>query len=121
MLQTSLCARSLPSLKETNWKEAATELFLGPLADISALFDPEGECRISKKAGLPVSSGWGRFFGGAFRLVSSPHIPVPVMASDKWLDTLECTGLQCNGDAALIMTLVFRYFKQKEGLGRRKE
>lgn len=62
-------------------KEAATEFFLGPPANTSSLFDPERGCRTSKKAGLPVSSDRRRIFGGAFGLVSSPHIPVPVTAS----------------------------------------
>lgn len=72
------------SWKIRTGKEPATEFALGPPADISSLFDPERECRISKKPGLPVSSDWRRFFGGAYGLVSPPSppsIPVPVMVS----------------------------------------
>lgn len=115
------------SWKIRTGKETATEFALGPPADISSLFDPERECRISKKPGLPVSSDWRRVFGGAYGLVSPPS-PLKhscpcygFSSSDKWLDTLECTALQCKGDAALVVTLVFRNFQEEEGMRGRKD
>lgn len=77
----SLCKIFAISEREELGRRQRLSFFSGPLADISSLCDPEREFRISKKAGLPDSSDWRRVFGGAVRMVSSPHIPVPAMAS----------------------------------------
>jgi len=37
--------------------------------------------RISKKAGLPIRSDQMRIFGRAYGLISSLHIPAPVVVS----------------------------------------
>lgn len=97
------------SWKIRTGKESVTEFVLGPPADVSSLFDPERGSRISRKAGFPVRSDRRSFF---WRNLGASFLPprfcpcCGFSSSDEWLDTLECTALQCKGDAALTVTLV---------------
>lgn len=124
LLRRSLCARPLPFLKEKDWEGGSKWVCSGASGwHFFSLWSREGVQ--DKKKGRFAGQQWLEegFWRSLWVSFLPPH-SCPCYgfsSSDKWSDTLECTALQCNGDAALIMTLVFRYFQQKEGLGRRKE